>query len=113
MADSGDTSGHEESSPEMSRGSGEEGGSQEDSGGEQRSEEEVYTLLFCEVDSDGSGLVTVDSLVDYLRRMQLGTPRSIGRGRGAGVEEVYDSQEDVSLPQVTASASCYEPASVS
>lgn len=59
-------------------------------GGSKKSEEEVYSLLFCEVDSDGSGLVGVDSLVDYLSHVQLGT-----RG-GPGVEEVFDSEEDVS-----------------
>lgn len=52
----------------------------------------MYTLLFHECDSQGEGKVRVDSLVDYLRRMQLGV-----RKKG-GEEEVYDSQEDVSLP---------------
>ena len=85
MADSRDTPEREEDSPELSVGSaggGRDGGS----------EEEVYTLLFREVDSGDSGLVAVDNLVDYLRSMQLGTSHNLRRSR----EEVYDSQEDVS-----------------
>ena len=85
MADSRDTPEREEDSPELGEGSaggGRDGGS----------EEEVYTLLFREVDSGDSGLVAVDNLVDYLRSMQLGTSQNLRRSR----EEVYDSQEDVS-----------------
>lgn len=61
--------------------------------GRRKSEEEVYTLLFREVDSDGKGVVSVSSLVEYLHQIQLG-PSERG-DRGAGLEEVYDSHEDV------------------
>ena len=64
----------------------------EDSSSRRKSEEEVYTLLFREVDSDRKGLVAVDSLVDYLHQIQLGTSHS----RRAGLEDVYDSHDDVS-----------------
>ena len=70
----------------------EEGEGEEKVGDSKRSEEEVYSLLFCEVDSAGRGLVEVDSLVDYLSHVQLGTPQ----GQWAGVEDVFDSEEDVS-----------------
>ena len=60
--------------------------------GRRGSEEEVYTLLFQEVDKDGSGLVGVASLVDYLQKMQLGTTG----GQSSRLEEVYDSHQDVS-----------------
>lgn len=92
---------HEELSSDISRSSEEEragegeGEDRPEEGGEGGHEEELYTLLFCKVDSDGSGQVAVDSLVDYLHHMQMGTPQSQGTGR----EEVYDSQDDVSHPQ--------------
>ena len=60
--------------------------------GRRGSEEEVYTLLFQEVDKDGSGLVGVASLVEFLEKMQLGTTG----GHSSGVEDVYDSHQDVS-----------------
>lgn len=94
-----DSDNHEELSSEINKRSEDEGvgqgegeGSPEEGGGEGKSEEELYTLLFYKVDSDGSGHVTVDSLVDYLHQMQVGLPKS----RVTGQEEVYDSQEDVS-----------------
>lgn len=58
------------------------------SGRRRKSEEEVYTLLFQEVDTEGRGEVAVESLVDYLHQMQLGSAQSLR-------EEVYDSHEDV------------------
>lgn len=91
-----DSENHEELSSEISKSSEDEGagegeveGSAEEEG---KSEEELYTLLFSKVDSDGSGQVPVDSLVDYLHQMKTGAPQ----GR-SGREEVYDSQEDVSV----------------
>ena len=57
--------------------------------GRRKSEEEVYTLLFKEVDSEGKGEVAVEALIDFLHQMQLG---SVQGQR----EEVYDSHEDVS-----------------
>lgn len=90
-----DSDNHEELSSEMRKSSEDEGagegkveGSPEEEG---KSEEELYTLLFSKVDSDSSGQVPVDSLVDYLHQMKTGAPQ----GR-SGREEVYDSQEDVS-----------------
>ena len=43
---------------------------------------------FQECDVEGSGLVEVGNMVDFIRKMQLGQ-------RDSG-EEVYDSDEDVS-----------------
>ena len=55
------------------------------------SEEEIYNLLFQEVNSDGSGLVGVANLVDYLQKMQLGS----SEGHSSEGEDVYDSHQDV------------------
>ena len=91
MAESGDqklSGGVEGEREEEGEGGGGEGRQEE---GRKKSEEEVYTLLFREVDSGGEGVVSVRSLVDYLQQMQLGTPQT----RLAGAEEVYDSHEDV------------------
>ena len=58
--------------------------------GRRKSEEEVYTLLFKEVDSEGRGEVAVSSLIDTIHQIQLGSAESTR-------EEVYDSHDDVSL----------------
>ena len=42
-----------------------------------------------ECDSDGSGVVEVSSLIEYIRKVQLGDQSS-------STDEVYDSEEDVS-----------------
>ena len=52
-----------------------------------KSEEEVYTMLYKEVDAEGNGVVSIESLVAYLHQMQLGS------GQG---DQVFDSHEDVS-----------------
>lgn len=67
---------------------------------EGKSEEEVYTLLFREVDSERAGAVSVASLVDYLHQIQLGTRHTHTRA----VEEVYDSHEDVGCPTISYSS---------
>ena len=53
------------------------------------SEEAIFTLLFQECDTDGSGFVEVESLVSFIRKTQLGQQHHSDK------EEVYDSQEDV------------------
>ena len=76
---------------ERSQGEEWEGGGEKRVGAVRRkSEEEVYTLLFKEVDSEGRGEVAVESLVDYLHQIQLGSAQS-------HQEDVYDSHEDVSV----------------
>ena len=56
---------------------------------EEEEEEKVYTLLFQECDSCEEGRVAVSSLVEYLRKIQLGAQKK------GSEEDVYDSQEDV------------------
>ncbi len=60
---------------------------EDEGGGSPHHEEAIYTLLFQECDKDGSGIVAVDALVQYIQRMQL--------GEQSPQEEVYDSEEDV------------------
>ena len=67
-----------------------------------KSEEEVYTLLFKEVDSEGRGEVAVESLVDYLHQIQLGSAQS-------QQEDVYDSHEDVSVILPLTAVALYSP----
>ena len=93
----GGSAGERDREGEERAGEWEEGEKRGEEGGNKKSEEEVYSLLFCEVDSDSSGIVGVDSLVDYLSRVQLGT------SGGPGVE-VFDSEEDVSQLQAVLSA---------
>ena len=74
-----DWSGSEEGREEHERGAG--------AGERRKSEEEVFTLLFREVDREDRGEVSVEALIEYLQRMQLGRDQT---------EEVSDSTADVS-----------------
>ena len=61
---------------------------QDSSGG---GEEQIYALLFSECDSNNTGWVTVDALVNYIAQMLTGATHV------RDDEEVYDSDESVSL----------------
>ena len=61
---------------------------QDSSGG---GEEQIYALLFSECDSNNTGWVTVDALVNYIAKMLTGDTHV------RDDEEVYDSDESVSL----------------
>ena len=68
-----------------------EGEDSSDSGSpEPNSEEAIFSLLFQQCDSDASGLVQVDQLVEFIRSVQMG-------GSHPG-DQVYDSHSDVSSP---------------
>ena len=54
-----------------------------------QNEEVIFSLLFGECDTEGTGEVTVDKLVDFIKTVQVGEHRTEG-------DEVYDSQVDVS-----------------
>lgn len=69
--------------------SGEESGS---SSPEPSSDEVVFSLLFQQCDDEGTGLVEVDKLVQFIRTVQLGEQNREG-------DEVYDSQDDLSKLQ--------------
>ena len=55
---------------------------------EPHDEEAIFTLLFQECDSEGTGEVEVEQLIGYIRKVRLGQQHS-------DKEEVYDSQDDV------------------
>lgn len=54
------------------------------------SEEAIFTLLFQQCDTEGTGEVGVEQLISYIRKVRLGNQVS-------DREEVYDSQEDVRI----------------
>ena len=69
-----------------------EPGSGQDSGAsspEPNNEDNMFTLLFQECDTDGTGEIEVERLISYIRKVRLGQEHG-------DKEEVYDSQEDVS-----------------
>ena len=55
---------------------------------EPHDEEAIFTLLFQQCDSEGTGEVGVEQLISYIRKVRLGQQHS-------DKEEVYDSQDDV------------------
>ena len=62
-------------------------------------ENAIYSLLFEECDKEGTGMVDVKELVEYIRRMQLQV-----KGPGEG-EEFTDTQDSVSLNSLSLSLS--------
>ena len=55
---------------------------------EPNDEETIFTLLFQQCDTEGTGEVGVEQLISYIRKVRLGQQHS-------DKEEVYDSQDDV------------------
>ena len=55
-----------------------------------QNEEQIFSLLFGECDTEHTGLVDVKDLIEYIRRMQLQVGRS-----GSG-EDTVDSEDSVS-----------------
>ena len=55
---------------------------------EPHDEEAIFTLLFQQCDSEGTGEVGIEQLISYIRKVRLGQQHS-------DKEEVYDSQDDV------------------
>ena len=55
---------------------------------EPHDEEAIFTLLFQQCDSEGTGEVGVEQLISYIRKVRLGQQHS-------DKEEVYVSQDDV------------------
>ena len=71
--------------------SGQESGA---SSPELNDEEAIFTLLFQQCDTEGTGEVGVEELISYIRKVRLGQQHS-------DKEEVYDSQEDVRKGKLT------------
>ena len=57
-------------------------------------EETIFTLLFQQCDTEGTGEVGVEQLISYIRKVRLGQQHN-------EKEEVYDSQEDVRNGKLT------------
>ena len=71
--------------------SGQESGA---SSPELNDEEAIFTLLFQQCDTEGTGEVGVEQLISYIRKVRLGQQHG-------EKEEVYDSQEDVRKRKTT------------